>query len=205
MAPKTWGIVQVFIGNVHMDESVFEPLPIEERYPEVNPVILHKQVSDFQDVVIDFLTASGYQDDIQYSLSFYSLVEMFIRIDKRRVYYQYFHQGVQFNERKQAALQAYWIIRFKPLQLHDTRYKYEECESTINEWLACYVVESMLKGAELEFQNVTTEESNSYTFFDRLQYSMRYQSHTIDSMMMVVEAMTPAIYELSFPSGEHLA
>lgn len=45
------------------------------------------------------------------------LPRVILRVDKREGYFVVFHKGTQINEIKQAALVAYWILKFKPFMV----------------------------------------------------------------------------------------
>lgn len=190
-----------------MPSSPIEESCPEEIYPKISRELLKKQIDEFQQTIEDFLIFSEYTDDFDYYVSDYVLAEIFIRIDKRRVYYLYFHEGVVINERKRAALLAYWILKLRPIQVNDVRERNERSQSIINEYLACYVIEAMLLEIDSAFEKAKAGASqDGYSFLDRLLYSFRYQHHSIDSMMMIVEALTPEMYSLNnYPSENHLA
>lgn len=184
---------------------MYEPNIVVERYPLISAELLQKEIDDIVETINEFFCVAEYPDDTEFDVSYYSLAEIIIRIDKRSVYYQYFHNGTHINERKQAALLAYWVLKFRPICLKDVRYKNEEDELKINELFACYIIESILRESDPAFDAASHKEVQGKTFFDRLLYSFRYQCYTIDSLMMVVETMTPQIYSIEYSDVSDLA
>lgn len=62
----------------------------------------------------DFLSAKGYPEGTKKHISFFTLVDIIVRVDKRKAYYFCFH-GMEINECKEVALYAYWILKLSHL------------------------------------------------------------------------------------------
>jgi hypothetical protein len=80
-----------------------------------------------------------FPEDIDYFVSGIDLIDMIIRVHKRKDYYQHFH-GMNINEHKTVAIVAYWILKLRPIQMRDARFinKTEACN--INEKFALYLI-----------------------------------------------------------------
>jgi hypothetical protein len=89
------------------------------------------------------------------------------------------------NEFKIAGLLAYWIIRFKPITITDSRYcnNIEHCDS--NELFAFYIIWIALYQADRCDTSLTGKER----FVKELQYSFRFRSFTIDSLIVLAETL----------------
>ena len=91
-----------------------------------------------------------------------AITDAFVRIDKRRDYYCYFHNGMTICEFKESALLAYWINKLHPLFIKDDN-------SDINEQFATYVILSAMEFGNFPFFNnpeyvKKLKENLSYTF-----------------------------------------
>lgn len=129
--------------------------------------------------------------------SVYALSDVVIRVDKRKEYYAFFHD-MKIKERKYAGLVAYWIVKFHPFSIRvqsDTKLTeyHDWLINTINERFAAYLLYCAVLGENsLGGQNavpLTTRDKGSY--YEALLYALRYRCVTIDSMMLLVETMTP--------------
>jgi hypothetical protein len=112
------------------------------------------------------------------------LADIIQRVEKRRVYFCVFHDMV-INEVKEAALIAYWVLKFKPFY-----FKREKRDSKryrhINEKFAIYMIFSALH--EVGRISINNKKINSY--YSYLLYSFRYRSFTIDSMLVLAESIS---------------
>jgi len=61
-------------------------------------------------------------------------------VEKREGYFVVFHKGTQINEIKQAALVAYWIIKFKPFMIDSDEPNRMHRYSRINEGFAFFYI-----------------------------------------------------------------
>lgn len=129
--------------------------------------------------------------------STYALFDVVNRVDKRKEYYAFFHD-MKIKERKYAGLVAYWIVKFHPFSIrveHQSELTphQEWLIATINERFAAYLIYSAVLGenkrAGKNAVPLTTKDKGSY--YEALLYALRYRCVTIDSMMLLVETMTP--------------
>ena len=127
----------------------------------------------------------GYPRDLEYSLSEFDLLDIIIRVDKRQAYYKYFHNNMTINEFKTAGLLAYWILKFKPITITDTRYcnNIEHCDS--NELFAFYIIWLALYQAG----RCDAALSGNERFVKELRYSFRFRSFTIDALIVLAETL----------------
>ena len=51
-----------------------------------------------------------------------------------------------------------------------------------------------------EFNNVEfiKEKTNKYTYHDKMMYSLHYRCFTIDSIMLLVDSITPQTFEIEY-------
>jgi len=77
------------------------------------------------------------------------IVDLLVRIDQRRDYYHYFHSGktkMIMSQEKNAALLAYWLIKYKPLYQNKKAMQdyFRKNRYTINESFALSVLKYTL-------------------------------------------------------------
>jgi hypothetical protein len=77
-----------------------------ERIPYKN---IEKLLKLFNKRFNEFLTLKGFPSKIEKHISFFTLIDIIVRVDKRKAYYYCFH-GMKINECKEAALFQYRFI-----------------------------------------------------------------------------------------------
>lgn len=113
--------------------------------------------------------------------------EVNIRVDKRKDYYIIFHD-TYLNEVREAALTAFWILKFKPFLI--TKHAEEQRELNINCGFAAYLILSAVReyiyrkyGGDKTFR-IDDEE-----YLQRFRYSLKYWDLSKESMMMIAETL----------------
>ena len=171
-------------------DLVYDHIPDEE---------LESLYHYFSDLFEKFLREMKYPPDIEYFINSYSLIDAIIRVDKRKAYFYCFHD-MSINERKEAALYAYWMLKFKPFTIIDNRFCRQRRAARINEAFAAYIIYSILLFDNDDFKDVVyaKPEKNKFTYHDKLMYSLHYRAFTIDSMMLLVDSITPQSFEIVY-------
>lgn len=113
--------------------------------------------------------------------------EINIRVDKRKDYYLIFH-GTVLNEVREAALVAFWILKFKPFLI--TQPTNEQCELNINCGFAAYVILS----AAREYISRKYGDDKCFAIDDekylaRFKYSLKYWDLSKEAVMMIAETL----------------
>jgi len=142
----------------------------------------------------DFLTFKGFYEDVKYNISYISIMDVIIRVDKRKAYYMCFH-NMEINECKEVALYAYWILKLRPFSITDARYKRSLDACCINESFVIHLI-----GFILEFTHRIKRTNNikeSYCRF--LEYSFRFRNFSIDSFIVLVESISTETLEKEYP------
>ena len=85
-------------------------------------------------------------DKVEYPIP--TLTRIYNRIEQRRDYYLYFHSRpcnpMKMSETKQAALLAFWVIKYKPLTLSDDNDDtFAKHDATLNELFAVFIIHSI--------------------------------------------------------------
>jgi len=141
-----------------------------------------------------FITLKGFPQKIMYHISYYTLIDIIIRVDKRKAYYMCFHD-MEINECKEVALYAYWILKLRPFAITDTAYKNNVDACNINESFAIYLI-----GLVLELTHRITHTKNIKESYSRfLEYSFRFRSFSIDSFIVLVESISTETLEKEYP------
>ena len=143
----------------------------------------------------DFLTFKGFPENVKYYISYMSLVDVIIRVDKRKAYYMCFH-NMEINECKEVALYAYWILKLRPFSITDTEYMKNPDACCINESFVIHLI-----GFILEFTHrikLTKNIKESYSRF--LEYSFRFRNFSIDSFIVLVESISTETLEKEYPN-----
>ncbi len=114
--------------------------------------------------------------------------EINIRVDKRRDYYMIFH-GTILNEVREAALVAFWILKFKPFLITNPKEEVQ-CELNINCGFAAY----MILSASREYISRKYGDDKCFSIDDeeylqRFRYSLKYWDLSKESMMMIAETL----------------
>ena len=146
-------------------------------------------VKRFNSYLIDI----GYPEDVNCFISTPDLIDAVIRVDKREAYYYCFH-GIEINERKQAALYAYWLLKFRPFRIIDTRFWTNEHARTINESFVIYMICSVLFYSNKIGPAILNMERN--TFYQKLIYAFRYRDISMDAMLLLVDAMNTETFSI---------
>ncbi|MBR6229473.1 MAG: hypothetical protein IKQ97_07030 [Eubacterium sp.] len=130
----------------------------------------------------------GQVSDLEYnelSCNYNALLESIVRIDKRKDYFMIFHNDTEVNENRAIALQAYWILKFKPFSIRSAqlsrKYPY------VNELIAAFLLLSCVKESSDRSKPVKFNVSTG--FVGKLYYAMRYWDLSKEALMLVTEAL----------------
>jgi len=156
---------------------------------------IEEKIKFFEKRFKDFLTFKGFPKNAEYYISYMSLVDVIIRVDKRKAYYICFH-NMEINECKEVALYAYWILKLRPFVITDTKYLKNPDACCINESFVIHLI-----GLVLELTHrikYTKNIKESYSRF--LEYSFRFRNFSIDSFIVLVESISTETLEKEYPN-----
>lgn len=160
------------------------------KYQLIPDEEVFKYLEEFEEQFGKFIRVSGYPDDIQYYVSRYDLIDIIIRVDKRKAYFYCFH-GMEINARKQAALYVYWILKFKPFKITDIRYLNKKNTNSVNEAFAIYMICSIL----FSLNRFSSSTASHETFYQKLLYAFRFRDFSIEALMLLVEALNTETFD----------
>lgn len=122
------------------------------------------------------------------SCDFPSLFEIIIRVDKRKDYFNVFHEHTEINEAKEAALLAYWILKFRPFSKSEKSTKRYD---NINEIFSVFILFSAIKKETKRGNGKRFTMSREY--IRKLSYAFRYWDISKEAMMLVSESLSEAM------------
>jgi len=160
------------------------------HYQQIADDDLINMLRQFIREIQNFLHLLGYSEN-QYLICGLDLIDIIIRVDKRLSYFRYFH-NMKINDRKKAALYAYWIIKLRPVKIIDDNLKNKIEHAKINEKIALnhllgiLIARGIIKTGKGK-DEVTLDEKNK--FLKELNYSFRFRNFTIDSMIVLADAI----------------
>jgi len=173
---------------------------IQGAYQQLSNKEIENILQEFETIIRDFLIGLEYPSDIEYTVIGLDLIDAIQRVDKRIYYFQIFH-GMTCNEGKKAALYAYWIAKLRPIIITDKRYKnVDGYNNQINELFAIHYILSALCGMgriKLWDGHDGVDLSLNNPFIKKLRYSMRFRNFTIDSIIVLADAITTETFNLS--------
>ena len=162
-----------------------------ERIPYEN---IEKILQLFNKRFDEFLVLKGFPPETEKHVSFFSLIDIIVRVDKRKAYYRFFHD-MEINECKEAALYAYWILKLRPFSVTDKKYRNTSAACTINESFAIHLIGLILENTGRIKQTVNVNDS--YRNF--LEYSFRFRNFSIDSFVVLIESISTETLEKEYP------
>lgn len=153
--------------------------------------ILFKKSNDLIQQFIKYAKEQDFTIDeiyIQRSL----VPHIILRVDKREGYFMIFHEQTRINEIKQAALMAYWILKFKPFMINtsdpDKLHKYRR----INEGFAAFYLLSAFKQYAKKQGYSVTEMSDR--LINELMYAFTYWDLSKEAGILIAETIGEAFF-----------
>jgi hypothetical protein len=173
----------------------------DHHYKRISDEDIMDVLRSFQEEIPYFLHyVQGYPKDLQYRVCGLDLIDAIIRVDKRRVYFDVFHD-MNINDCKKAALFAYWLVKFRPIKIIDERYENTLGHNDrVNEMFAIHYLLAILcaegrlqvwdgsKGAHISME---------HPYVNKLRYSFRFRNFTIDSMVVLASTISTETFLLA--------
>lgn len=127
-----------------------------------------------------------------------------VRVDKRKKYFLTFHEGTKINEIKQAALTAYWILKFRPFMVCSRDPIRVRDSVRINEGFALFYILSACTQCAKKKGIVPTEPTGRLV--DEIMYGLTYWDLSKEAIILIAETIGEAFYGISaqgMPEHEH--
>ena len=109
--------------------------------------------------------------------------EIYVRVDKRNDYFHIFHD-VAMSEIREAALIAYWVIKFQPI-----RFANKVVIKDINSRFAVFIILSAIDKYSRTIMGDNYELSLTKEYLDKLQYAAKYWDLSKEAMMLIAETI----------------
>lgn len=113
--------------------------------------------------------------------------EINIRVDKRKDYYIIYHKETYLSEVREAALLAFWILKFKPFLISSDDGK--DHSLNINCGFAAYIILSAVS----EYIYIESKGKKKFRvsdeYLDKLHYAVKYWDLSKESMMFIAETL----------------
>ena len=121
-----------------------------------------------------------------------AIAEIFVRVDKRKDYFIIFHDDTDMNEVKEAALMAYWILKFKPFSIKSDDMVLCRKYSQINEAFAVFVLYSTIKEETKRIGGMDFLISREYN--QKIMYAFKFWDISKEALMLIAESLCEAMY-----------
>lgn len=164
---------------------------------------------ELYDKLAEFLDSFGLYVDVHRDLKIDDidvdkplLAELLVRIDKRKDYFIIFHDDTDMNEIKEAALFAYWLLKFKPFSIKDKNSNLYMKYAQINEAFAVFVLYSTLKEAASRLSNMEFSISKEYN--RKIMYAFKFWDVSKEALMLIAESLFEAMHTREEKSHEHI-
>lgn len=122
-----------------------------------------------------------------------SLIPLIIlRVNKREGYFVVFHEQTKINEIKQAALVAYWILKFRPFMIITNDPDRSHEFRRINEGFAAFYLLSAMKQYAVD-QGITVTKL-SKRLVDELMYAFTYWDLSKEAGILIAETIGESFF-----------
>ena len=162
------------------------------KYQQPDWEILYEEVAKLLDSFEAYISV---HEDIQMSdidVNEPILGEILTRVDKRKDYFVIFHDETDMNEIKEAALLAYWILKFKPFSIKESRSELHVTYELINEAFAVFILYSAIKEESRRCSKM--EFGVTETYNKKIMYGFRYWDISKEALMLVAESLCEAMH-----------
>lgn len=121
------------------------------------------------------------------------------RVEKRRQYFHYFHDDMEINEVKQAALVAYWVLKFRPFSYRSdgqgglkAELEASDDYKALNERFAYfYILSACLEGART-LDRPYRMPSNGLAY--EVAYAFKYWDLSKEAVILIAEIIGEAFF-----------
>lgn len=123
-----------------------------------------------------------------------TMPRIILRVDKREGYFTVFHEKTNINEIKQAALVAYWILKFRPFMVTGVKSPMrQESFRRINEGFAFFYILSACEETA-KSKGISLNKDISKRLRKEIMYAFTYWDLSKESMIMIAETIGEAFY-----------
>ncbi len=136
----------------------------------------------------DYVEANGFAKD-HISQDMGLLVQICLRVDKRKDYFLIYHDETYLNEVRESALLAYWILKFKPFLYSDEGEYSDKNNHNINCGFAAYIILSAVEECIKRKTNNKSGLKLSDAYLDKFKYALKFWDIGKEAMMLIAETL----------------
>ncbi len=147
----------------------------------VNPpfLVIKKLFDQLKKYLHNYKNVLGIKENSDFSMDRNTMIEILIRIEKRRVYYHIFHNGMDMGERKIGALFCFWIMKLMPFS----------CKGKSNDFVnsriaLCAFINMLYASAARRKKTVMINAE----IMDNLIYSFMYRDLSKEALMLMADS-----------------
>lgn len=156
------------------------------KYKEPSREEKFEYLADMSEIFYDYLDSLEF-DKQKVTLDYKLINEVFIRIDKRKDYFLIYHDQTYINEVREAALQAYWILKFKPFTINSS--EQVDYNLNINCGFAAYVIfcaiDEFIKRQTKGKQRLQLSDE----YIEKFKYALKFWDIGKEAMMLIAETL----------------
>lgn len=145
---------------------------------------ISQKISIIEKIWNDFIIENDNTINIEYDINERNLIEVIVRVDKRKDYYNYFHDLNSISEFKETALLCFWIIKLKPFTILK---KDSVLRNSTNEMFSLYLIFGIIK-RRLDMLNKTFSYPPERYIKDII-YSFKYRDLSKEAMILLVDSL----------------
>ena len=112
----------------------------------------------------------------------------FVRVDKRLDYYRIYHNDTYLNEVREAAIIAYWLLKYRPIRVLASTGGQDEALARLNENFALFVVLSVIEGHRKHL-GLPVFAVDRFTL-EQLKYGVRNWDLSKEALMLIAVALS---------------
>lgn len=160
------------------------------NYKQLSNDDLQKTWDKHRVIIESFLSSNRYNQK-SIVINENTMISVIVKVDQRRKYFEYFHK-LKMSEYKEAALNAYWIIKLQPLSVSSQKLIKEQPKEydSLNEKLAIYYIIKALRGALKESNRPSTAlDDLPKQYINELIYTFTFRDISKEALIMLVESM----------------
>jgi hypothetical protein len=118
-----------------------------------------------------------------------SLSRIVIRVDQRIEYFKIYHSNTNMWELRQAALKAYWVLKYRPFRIQKAVLSYTREQARINEKVALHILWSAIVALRIAEDSSYKVASFSRVYIDRILHAFSEHDICKEEMMMIAESL----------------
>jgi len=155
-----------------------------EDFPKFLPVdssVIDKMINDIIPKMLqDIASVLGIDDGSEIIVDYNTMSEIISRVEKRRVYFYIYYEGVEMGELNEASLICFWILKLMP-------FKHEKVSSsTLNSRIAyTFFLKILFYVANVKGKEVNVRDA----VLDQLLYAFKYRDLSKEAIMALAESL----------------